>query len=75
MLTILLWTLSIIAVEGGAVSLAVWLWKKIDYVDTDAKESWLIVTWIFAMVVVIAVGIALVATVILGTTKLFSLYG
>lgn len=64
-----------IVAEGGAVALAVWLWKKIDYADTDAKEDWLIVAWVFVLVVAIAVGIALIATVILGTIRLFSLYG
>ena len=75
MLTILLWTLFMIVVEGGAVALAVLLWKKIDDADMDFEETWLIVAWIFTLVVAVAVGIALVATVILGTTRLFSLYG
>lgn len=64
-----------IVVEGGSVALAVWLWKKIDYADTDSMQTLLIVAWIFVLVVTVAVGIALVATIILGTSRLFSLYG
>ena len=64
-----------IVVEGGAVALASWLWKKADDADTDSMETLLITAWIFAMVVAIAVGIALISTIVLGTIKLFSLYG
>lgn len=74
MLTIVLWTLAMIVVEGGAVTLAVWLWKKIDDADTEIMETLFIVAWIFTLIVAVAVGFALFVTIILGTNRLFNLY-
>lgn len=74
MLDILLWVLFLTVIEGGAVSLAVWLWKLSDEVDSDAKETWCICGFIFTIIVGVAAGIMLAASAVLGTIRLFGMY-
>ena len=74
MLDILLWVLFLTVVEGGAVSLAVQLWKLCDELDSDAKEIWCTCGFIFTIVVAVAAGIMLAASAILGTIRLFGMY-
>lgn len=74
MLDILLWVLFLTVVEGGAVFLAVQLWKLDNEVDFDAKDVWYVCGFIFAIVVAVAVGIMLAASAVLGTIRLFGMY-
>ena len=74
MLDILLWVMFLTVVEGGSIFLAVWLWKMCDEVDSDAKETWCICGFIFAIILAVAVGIMLAASAVLGTMRLFGMY-
>ena len=74
MLDILLWVLLLTVAEGGSIFLAVWLWKLADEVDSDAKETWCICGFIFAIIVAVVVGIMLVSSAVLGTIQLFGMY-
>ena len=74
MLDILLWVLLLTVTEGGSIFLAVWLWKLADEVDSDAKETWCICGFIFAIIVAVVVGIMLVSSAVLGTIRLFGMY-
>lgn len=76
MLDILLWVLLLTVIEGGSIFFAVWLWKLADEVDvnSEAKETWCICGFIFAIVVAVAVGIMLAASAVLGTIRLFGMY-
>jgi len=74
MLDILLWVLFMTCAEGGAVSLALWLWKLFDDADSDAKENWCICGFIFAIILAVTVGIMLAASAVLGTMRLFGMY-
>lgn len=75
MLDILLWVLCLTIGEGGSIFLAVWIWKLFDEVDSYAKENWCICGFIFAIIVAVAIGIMLAASAVLGTVKLFGMYG
>lgn len=74
MLDIFLWILLLTVIEGGSIFFAVWLWKLADEVDSEAKETWCICGFIFAIVVAVAVGIMLAASAVLGTIRLFGMY-
>lgn len=74
MLDILLWVLFLTLVEGGSVFLVVWLWKLADVADSDAKETWCICGFIFAIILAVAVGIMLASSAVLGTIRLFGMY-
>ena len=75
MLDILLWVLFLTVVEGGSIFIAVWIWKLFDEADSNAKENWCICGFIFAIILAVAVGIMLAASAVLGTIRLFGMYG
>lgn len=74
MLDILLWVLFLTIVEGGAVVLMVWLWEKIMNTDSELPETLYTVAFIFALIVVVAVGLMLITSAVLGTMKLFEMF-
>lgn len=75
MLDILLWVLFLTVVEGGAVSLTVWLERKIDDADLTCANYLLIVALAFALIIAVAAGVMLLASAVLGTIRLFGMYG
>lgn len=74
MLDILLWVLFLTVVEGGAVVLMVWLWEKIMNTDSELPEALYTTAFIFALIVVAAVGVMLITSAVLGTGKLFEMF-
>jgi len=75
MIDILLWVLFLIVAEGGAVLLMVWMWKLYDkLVDTEPKGTLCFVGFVIAMIFVVALGIMLASSAVLGTVKLFGMY-
>jgi len=75
MLDILLWVLFLTVVEGGAVSLAVWLWKKIMETNSSLWEALCTTAFIFTLFFAAGGGIMMAASAVLGTMKLFGMYG
>lgn len=75
MIDILLWVLLLTVIEGGAVFSAAYLWNLIDAADSEAKENWCLCGFIFAVTVAVLVGIMLTASGVLGTIRVFKMYG